>query len=144
MNMKTYKPNISAHYVSGGQGELTREQRDEGRKMMEDAFVRLMNESEKGHIRWTGTQKDLMELTYIAYRGCVVRHTDGSPALMSELARTICTRLGMHMPANPYKVAAKAMARKGVRQLAYLERFCWLHFVAGVADPTAAEIGHTQ
>lgn len=142
--MEHLKTELSPHVAADGCTEPTREQRDEGRRMMEEAFVRLMDESGKGGIRWKGTLADLMELTYIAYRGCVVRHSDGSPASMSELARTICSRLRVHMPANPYKVAAKAMARKGIRQRAYLERFCWLHFVAGMARPTDAEISRAQ
>ena len=142
--MEYCKTQSSLHDATGSPTLPTREQRDEGRKMMEEAFVRLMKESRKGYIRWTGTVKDLMELTYIAYRGCAVRHSDGSPAPMSELVREICARLHVRTPANPYKVAVDAMARKGVRQQAYLERFCWLHFVAGMADPTDAEIERTE
>ena len=137
--MEYCKTQSSLHDATGSPTMPTREQRDEGRKMMEEAFVRLMKESRKGHIR-TGTVKDLMELTYIAYRGCAVRHSDGSPAPMSELVREICARLHVRTPANPYKVAVDAMARKGVRQQAYLERFCWLHFVAGMD----AEIERTE
>ena len=68
MTMEYCKTRSSLHDATGSPTMPTREQRDEGRKMMEEAFVRLMKESRKGHIRWTGTVKDLMELTYIAYR----------------------------------------------------------------------------
>ena len=101
--MEYCKTQSSLHDATDSPTMPTREQRDEGRKMMEEAFVRLMKESRKGHIRWTGTVKDLMELTYIAYRGCAVRHSDGSPAPMSELVREICARLHVRTPANPYK-----------------------------------------
>ena len=62
--MEHLKTELSPHVAADGCAEPTREQRDEGRRMMEEAFVRLMDESRKGGIRWKGTLADLMELRF--------------------------------------------------------------------------------
>lgn len=116
------------------------EQLVEGRKIMENTFVRLITAPADKQSRWVGTQSDLMELVYMAYESGAVRDKCGCPLSMAKLAGRACRRLHVKPPYNCYHAAARARQRKGVRRHTLVERFCWLKYVAGVDDPLSGEL----
>ena len=98
----------------------------EGRRMIARDFSRLMAIPPSRGARWTGTTADLMEAAHIAYTEGGLRRADGSPLPFAQVARQACRSLNRPAPHNPSGRAAKAAARKGVKQDTLLGRYTWL------------------
>lgn len=119
---------------------LTGSQLAEGRKIMEDTFAALLGIDERENIYWTGSLTDLVELARVAYEGGAVRDSQGCPLPFAKLVNTVCAKLHICPPYNPYNAAARARQRKGVRGCTMLERFCWQKFVGGKDNPIFSEL----
>jgi len=119
---------------------LDDEQLLEGRKLMENIFLKLLRIDEEDNIRWRGTLYDLVELARVAYDSGIVRDAQGYPMAFARLVKTICHNLHVRPPYSPYNIAARATRRKGVKRYTLVERFCYLKYVARVDNPIAMEL----
>lgn len=121
-------------------GAVTEEQVRMGREHMIGAFLSVMASGNTDSLYWTGTQTDLIEIVYSIYNMHIMHHDDGTPCQFAWLVRRACAVLHMPEPVNPSVVAAKALRRKGVKQMTMAERYAWQKYVAGVDNPLRMEI----
>lgn len=127
-----------------GMGEtpltVTDDQRRKGRTEMAQRLMTLLNVRDRDNYYWVGSQTDLVELAYDAWLEGLVRDTAGNPVSFLVIARRVCAKLHMPLPSNVYVAARRARNRKGIRHNTLLDRYCYLRFVRGKADPIGEEL----
>ncbi|MGM9704378.1 MAG: hypothetical protein ACI3YB_00115 [Prevotella sp.] len=137
--MKTTIKRVS-NVLKVSEGQISAEQREQGLRHMEEAFVRLLDHSDKDNLYWIGSQTDLVEMVYEVYAHGRVRDASGEPLSLHRLVLRTCALLHMYVPTNIYQVASRARRRKGVKSHTFIERYAWQRYVNGVDNPLTCEI----
>lgn len=116
------------------------EQRRQGRKELTLRLLFFLNVADRDNYYWLGSQIDLAEMAYEAWLQGTVCDPTGHPLPFMVIARRLFAKLHMPLPYNVYATAARARQRKGVVRDTLLNRYCYLRFTKGVADPIAREV----
>lgn len=120
-------------------GNLNKNVFEEGKMQMVEWLLHVII-SDDEDIYWNGSQTDLAELVYYLYEKQLMRDGYGYPLSYRHLVKQCFTFFHIAEPSNPFTVAKRARMRKGIRQPSLLERYCWLHFRAGIDCPLNDEI----
>ena len=100
--------------------------RREAERLLASEVATIAGRTPDDRLRWTGTTKDLMEALYVAFLTATLRDDDGNGLSFLHIVRHCCTVLHTRIPLNPHDVARRAMNRKGMKSLPFLDRYLWL------------------
>ena len=85
----------------------------------------IIRRTPNDQLRWTGTTKDLMEALYVAFLTATLHDDEGNGMAFLHIVRHCCSVLHTRIPLNPHDVARRAMNRKGMKSLPFLDRYLW-------------------
>lgn len=114
---------------------LTREQRQRAMELMASQFCELLGRSPRENLYWQESVTDLMDLSHEVYLSERLVDSHGRPYGFRRIVELACQVLHVVTPCNPYSMAFNARNRKGVRQMSFFSRYCWLMFKSHTPNP---------
>ena len=93
---------------------------------------------------WTGTQRDLVELTHFVWMTGRLLDGNGTPITFNTLVRRIFEVLHVNPPKRPSGVMDKLNRRKFIRSSPLVERYLNLMYDGRIPDPMKLEISRIR